>query len=129
MFFQIASPEKLRIYSHFCLLPFYFCLSLKLALNWVCFHQVSNQMYFSYLLVIIDFVFISALNKMGLFFQTYPFNSFRISSLVLRVSGRRPVLGLFFQIKLNFSSFFPSYYIMRDEIDLFIIIFCLFTSF
>jgi hypothetical protein len=32
LFFQITPPEKLRIYSHLSLLPFYFCLSHKLAL-------------------------------------------------------------------------------------------------
>jgi len=41
----------------------------ELALNWVCFHQVSNPIYFSYLLVIIEFAFFLAFYKLGLFFQ------------------------------------------------------------
>ncbi len=41
----------------------------ELALNWVCFHQVSNRIYFSYLLVIIDFSFIIPIHKLGSFFQ------------------------------------------------------------
>ena len=40
-----------------------------LALNWVCFHQVSIPIYFSYPLVIIDIAFISTPVKLGLFFQ------------------------------------------------------------
>ena len=32
------------------------------------------------------------------FFKSYPFNLFRVSCFVLRISGRRPVLGSFFQI-------------------------------
>jgi len=58
---------------------------------WVCFHQVSNPIYFSYLLVIIDFALIFA-------------------------TGR---LGLFFQIKLNFSLFSTLFH-------LFFSLFCLF---
>ncbi len=41
----------------------------ELALNWVCFHQVTNPINFSYPLVIIDFTSIFTPVQLGLFFQ------------------------------------------------------------
>ena len=47
-------------------------IGFELALNWVCFHHVSNPIYFTYPLVIIDFEFISGSGKLALFFQINP---------------------------------------------------------
>jgi len=59
LFFQIAFRNTLNAVLN----------TNKLALNWVCFHQVSNPINFSYPLVIIVFAFILPFHKLGLFFQ------------------------------------------------------------
>ena len=47
---------------------FYIKLGL-FGFDWVCFHQVSNPVFFSYLLILNDFTFNLPAGKLALFFQ------------------------------------------------------------
>jgi len=79
---------------------FYFpkLVSFRLALNWLCFLPPSKRKILHNHLSYKTLCQFRPTANWVCFFKSHPFNSFRISNFVLRISGRRPVLVLFFQI-------------------------------